>query len=544
VSSTSGTIEAGWRTAPPIGRITALLAMRAAWWTVCAATCAILLVPLFLVDMPPLLDYPNHLARMYVLAFGQHDPILSRMYAQHWTIIPNLAIDLVLPQMIKVLPIYLAGKIALGVTLLLPFIGVVTYSQIAFGMRSYWPLAASLIAYNALFILGFMNFQISLGMALLIAAGWIYGRKRRPVLTVLVTGLCTIGVFFMHICGLVFLAVLIGASEAAELRRRLSNGEPIGQHLLRRGLMGFMVFLPAGVLYLVTPFSRTTTETEWRPLTSKASGLLLPFIDYSGALGRVEGALFLGFVYLCFRYRTHRSACGATAALAALILMYLAAPFTAKGGAFIDSRFVLMAAFLLFAGFMPTHLPRYAVVTLVAVTIAIFGVRMASVATTWQQHNDDVREMRQVIAPVSPGSRVLVASVTQQDNPGYWSTVPSGRLIPAFKRTDFHLAALLLIERRAFWPLLFTRQGQQPLIVRPPYDHIALPIGEPPSFHQLEDPEKSDGLSPYLDDWQHDFDYVLLLNAGGAGDLTQFLPDKLQLVAQTDVAALFLIRRN
>jgi hypothetical protein len=544
VSPSSGTIEAGWRAAPPLERIGALLATRAAWWSVCAATCVILLAPLFVVDVPPLLDYPNHLARMFVLAFGQHDAVLSRIYAQHWTIIPNLAIDLVLPEMLRVLPIHVVGRIALGVTLLLPFIGVVTYSRIAFGVRSYWPLAGSLIAYNALFILGFVNFQISLGMALLIAAGRIYGRERWRVLTVVVTGLCTIGVFFMHICGLVFLAVLIGANEGAELHRRLSSGDRVRQHVLRRGLMGVMIFLPPAVLYFVAPFSRTTTETRWAPLMSKMGGLLVPFIDYAGTIGRMEGALFLGFVYLCFRYRTHRLACGSTVAFAALMLMYLAAPFTAKGGAFIDSRFVLMAAFLLFAGFMPARLPRYVATTAAAVMIAVFVVRMAGITATWQQHNDDVREMRQAIAPVSPGSRVLVASVTQNDNPGYWRTVPSGRLIPAFKRTDFHLAALLLIERRAFWPLLFTRQGQQPLVVQPPYDRIAIPIGEPPSFHQLEESTKSGTFAPYLEDWRHDFDYVLLLNAGGAGDLTQFLPDKLQLVVQTDVAALFHIRRN
>ena len=35
-----------------------------------ALLCVILLAPLALVDVPPLLDYPNHLARAVVLAFG------------------------------------------------------------------------------------------------------------------------------------------------------------------------------------------------------------------------------------------------------------------------------------------------------------------------------------------------------------------------------------------------------------------------------------------------------------------------------------------
>jgi hypothetical protein len=78
VSSTSGTIDIGWRVALLAGRITPLLATCTGWWTVCVATCASLLAPLFLVDVPPVLGYPT----------------LSRMYAQHSAIIPNLAIDL------------------------------------------------------------------------------------------------------------------------------------------------------------------------------------------------------------------------------------------------------------------------------------------------------------------------------------------------------------------------------------------------------------------------------------------------------------------
>ena len=137
-------------------------------------------MPLFLVDVPPVLDNPNHLARMYVLAFGAHDPILSRMYVQHWAIIPNLAIDLVSPGMLKFLPICLAGRLVLAATLLMPLLGVSAYHRSAFRVRSYWSLAAGLTAYNALFLLGLVNFLLSLGMALLAAAAWLRWRASHP----------------------------------------------------------------------------------------------------------------------------------------------------------------------------------------------------------------------------------------------------------------------------------------------------------------------------------------------------------------------------
>jgi len=60
------------------------------WWSTLIVLCGVLLMPLAVVDVLPLLDYPNHLARAYVLAWGQQDAFLSHMYAPHWAIIPNL----------------------------------------------------------------------------------------------------------------------------------------------------------------------------------------------------------------------------------------------------------------------------------------------------------------------------------------------------------------------------------------------------------------------------------------------------------------------
>ena len=104
-------------------------------WAV-ALLCLILLAPLALVDMPPLLDYPNHLARAVVLAAGTSDPILSRMYAAHWAVIPNLGTDLVLPPLLHLLPVHLAGRIVVGISILLPVAGTIAYSRAVFGVYS------------------------------------------------------------------------------------------------------------------------------------------------------------------------------------------------------------------------------------------------------------------------------------------------------------------------------------------------------------------------------------------------------------------------
>src|SRR5438132_99786 len=64
-----------------------------------AAFLVVALIPLFTCSPLPLGDYPNHLARMYIISTLPHSPILQRYYEIHWQLIPNLALDLMVPQL-------------------------------------------------------------------------------------------------------------------------------------------------------------------------------------------------------------------------------------------------------------------------------------------------------------------------------------------------------------------------------------------------------------------------------------------------------------
>jgi hypothetical protein len=527
-------------------RITALLATPAAWWTIFGVVCVVLLAPLFLVDVPPVLDYPNHLARMYVLAFGQHDPILSRMYAQHWAIIPNLAIDLVLPELVRLLPIYVAGRIMLAAALLVPLLGVIAYHRAAFRTRSYWPLAAGLMAYNTVFIFGFMNFLISLGMALLIAAGWLRWRDRHPVAVALCGAAATTAIFFTHLFGLVFLAVLIGSDEVAALWRRWRSGDAIWSATVLHGLIAAVAFAPPILLVLASPVTQLDSAVVYRPLWHKLYCLTEPFLAYDGWDDALSGGVFLVGVYLSLRARRLLVAPGIGLAWLGLFGLYLICPFAVKHTGFVDARIPIMLGLLLFAGMRPLgFLPstRYAVTAVLAFALV---VRTTSLGVVWFDHNHDLADFRRVVSTVQPGSRVLVVSVDPVDVPDYWDSVPRGRRIPGFFRLDLHLPALLTIEHRAFWPYLFATPGEQPLVVRPPYDELSVGQGMPPDWQSLVVGYQVHPVTPtpYLRDWQRNFDYVLMLNAGGAGDLSRYLPDRLSLIAASDVAALFRIRRS
>lgn len=545
MSANAGTLDKAWSGPSAKRRIVALADSRAGWWIACAAICVVLLVPLCLVDVPPLLDYPNHLARMYVLAFGAADPILSHMYAQHWAIIPNLAIDLVLPALLHVVPIYIAGRVILAATLLLPLAGAIVYHRVAFGVRSYWPLIAALGAYNALFLFGFMNFLLSLGMALLTAAAWMRWRDSHPHAATLGGAAAGVAIFFMHLFGLVFLAVLLGSEELVTLRRLHAMGGPVLPRLCRRGLQAAIMLAPIVVLTLAAPIDQLHGVVLYRPLWHKLYGLAEPFLTYDGAPDVLTGAAVMVGLGLGWRHGRLRAAPGIGLALAVLFAAYLVCPFAMKGTGFIDARFPVMLFLLLAAGLRPVAVSLRLRAALAAVLAVTFLARTTSLATVWFDHNQDLAAFRQVIAHVAPGSRVLVVTVDPQDAPEYWTNSPRGRQIPGFFRLEFHLPALLTIERHAFIPYLFTVPAKQPLLVRPPYDHISVPEGQPPDWQSLVLGYNVHPVTPapYLTGWQQNFDDVLLLNAGAAGDLARFLPDRLQLVVSGDVAALYRIRR-
>src|SRR4030088_879383 len=72
---------------------------------------AITSLPVVLHPWPPMSDYINHLARMQVIANINTDPDLARFYEIDWQLIPNLMMDLIIPPLLRVMNVYLAGQL-------------------------------------------------------------------------------------------------------------------------------------------------------------------------------------------------------------------------------------------------------------------------------------------------------------------------------------------------------------------------------------------------------------------------------------------------
>ena len=504
---------------------------RGAWWAVLALLAAVLLAPLLIADVPPVLDYPNHLARFVLLAAGPDDPVLGRMFTPSWSIIPDLAIDVIGPPLLHVLPVHVAGRCLLGGILLLNLGGVLALHRALFGRRSYWPLASGLVAYNSGFLLGFMNWGVGSGLAMLFAAAWLTWRDIKPATTVVVAIAASVVLFFCHLMGLMFFLLLIGSAELQAIRT-------CRDMLVRSAALLVVVAAPT-VLAFLAPIHDQPLATHWMDLHDKLIQIASPFINYDITLDLITAALLYGGVAIGVALGWFVLAPRAIVAVVALVIVYAASPFDLMSASFLDTRVAIMLGFLLFAAVDPSGLTHPAARRAIAAGLyLLFAVRMAVLADAWTDHRRDLADLRAVIALVPPGARVYMTNVPQDEAPTYWDAGPRSRRLSNTLRTDFHMPALLIIERGAFWPILFANPAQQPIRLRPAYARLAQEAHDLPSHASLvADPGRGSSAL-------RDFDFVLMLEAGADTEPAKFIPRCVALVARTDFAALYRVARN
>lgn len=474
-------------------------------WLAAVALILISLVPFFLVDVPPVSDYPNHLARIFILAHPG-DPELSRFYAPHWRILPNLGVDILGVALLKILPVHVGGRVLLAISLVAPVLGVFIYARAVFGKLTLWPLASVLTLFNGIFFLGFMNFLLAMGLAFAAAGIWCALRRDgREGWCLLFGAISSALLFFCHIFGVLLFALLIGCQELAPAQQPACKNSVAH---LRPFLLIIAALTPAILLYFASPLSEQAAGVGGWDGKHKLWGLFIPFMLTSKTLSLATG--FAIFSVLILRARQAIFAPGTKLALVILALLYVAAPVTIKGGTLVDIRLSLMMGLLLFAGLEPQLTPAWKKWGLVAL-VALVGVRSLTTSLAWYDHRRDLADLRAALAQVPAGARVLAALGTNPDT----DPAAPGRNLPDVARLDAHLPALLVIERKAFWPDMFADPSQQPLTVRSPYDRIAEPLGDPPKWAELFLSPAYLGLATsrsYLNHWQEQFDYVLLID--------------------------------
>jgi hypothetical protein len=201
----------------------------------------ILLMPLWLVKFPPLLDYPNHLARIFVLAH-LNDPAFqfSSMYQSNWGLFPYLTMDVSLLAFQKLLPLELAGRILLSLCLVALPLSVWFFLRQANPGSDALAVWSLLLPYNVFFLMGFIDFSLGLSLCFLAVGLWIRYQGRPTVLRWGVLLAVFSATYFTHLFAFGVLALMV---TVCSIFKRFS---------WKRLLLSWVLFLPGSLFYLIT----------------------------------------------------------------------------------------------------------------------------------------------------------------------------------------------------------------------------------------------------------------------------------------------------
>lgn len=459
---------------------------------------AVVLVPVFSVTVAPLSDYINHLARMHVIAVGKTDPFLSAFYSVDWQLLPNLAMDLVVPSLARVVDVYTAGQLFLAATILMLVTGPMAVHYALFRRFDVWPLAAFLVVYNQVFLVGLMNYLIGAGLAMWGLAAWILLRERPMALRMLVSTTIVGLTYFCHLCAVGLYGLSIGAYELWLWYRR-------GPKLDRRFALDFAALaLPALPIVPLLTASATwglVAEYEWSA-QGKLDAITMIFRTYSDTVD--IGALVVAGAALVWAGRRSLIVFHpATPVLATIGFgVFLALPNMLFGSYMADQR-IPIALFLMLLGcfrLQAADAPlRFAFVALV---VALSIARTGEVTMQWRAMAHAHDEFRAVVDGLERGRTFLVAYA---DEP---------QLSALEQEAISHIASAAIIERSALVSTEFTVPGKQILRVRKAYaDRVDTEDGFPPSVSQLLAAAFSDDGAPgrYWDQWQAKHDYLVVL---------------------------------
>jgi hypothetical protein len=483
------------------------------------AAVGLAMIPLFLNEIPPLVDYPNHLARGVVL-HGGGSLNISRFYVANWTVMPNVGCDVLLMGLLRLFQPALAGCILLGLVIVVQILGIVLYSRVAFGYWSWWSLGALLAAYNGLFLFGFINFTLSCGLAFFGAALWRAFHETRPVTATVGTGLVMVAIWFTHLGGAIFALLLLGAHEttvvwhakAVSLRRRFSGtakGAHMRARLIATRLPPTLVVLAVPlVLYLVSDIPEVSA-LDWAG-EKKWIRLLLPiatYYPYSDVAVALAPVIILVLAAVRRRLKFDPAS---VLACAVAVLLFVVSPLGAGSIWWIDVRFALMVWMLVFASFVPTLYGRL----LLGSTLLLAGaavLKLVLLTLAWSQAGQDIADARGALGCVPAGARVISAL-----------SEPKEGMAKRYRELAFihyglyeHLGAWAVIDEDAFWPNLFALRGQQVLSLKPSYATTV------PTFYEFESLlESGQGGQPWsLSALARAFDFVLVY-----GDKASALP--------------------
>jgi len=473
----------------------------------CVLSCIAALVPIWSVVHLPLIDYPAHLARMHILANLAQSPALQNIYEIHWGLLPNLAMDIVVPPLSKIIPLIDAGRVYVSAIVVMWITGPLVLHHALFGRVSLWPLIAGYFAYNESLSFGLLNFSFGGGLVFFALAAWIYGQKLPRLWLLLLSCLSASTLFFCHFIAFGAYAIAVVGYEAGQSFRR-------GKFLCLRPLSARWVLVlaqfvvPAVIFIFFSPSVADivpTAAVDWGGLKGRLSAARSTVMFEWGPIDYL--VLFFAasvFVYaIATRRLTAEPAFLWTIGL--LFVVSLAMPTGVDGPGLKHIRLPPILAVCLFAGTRwSDNAGRRAGVIIFALASILLVTRVGITTDRWQLQDARITEFRQASAKIAEGSALFLA--------------PSGDSRRGLWRTDLdsfypflHIADYTIIDRSAFTPSVFTDRERQPVWQT---EHYWSNFGRSRPIVAWKAVRDRRSTLRYLKMWPQKYDYVTVVHFG------------------------------
>jgi hypothetical protein len=504
-----------------------------------AALAALVLVPIFAVRVPCLGDYLNHLARIHILTSIGHSAALQQFFQPRWQIVPYYGMDAPVAALLHVVDIYQAGRIFVAICVLMPVLAAVSLHYALYHRVGLAPALAFVLSSNFVLALGFLNYLFSAALAVMLFAGWIAAAHWPAWRRAAVFPALALVLYFGHIFAFVAYGLLLVGYELG----RAGTG---GRSAWRTSAADIAAAAAQAVLPVILTFTLGTARTfgaaqvtRYGSLADRIGALISP-VYFPGGGSAVVGAFVLAPLLGLLLARGLRLPRAIWPPFAILATASLAVPGMLLNVWGVEFRLPLVAAIVLAGAATPrAHFGRRSAALVLTALVALIGVRVWTATNLLMALDTQVAHMRQLVAHVPRGARVLVVD-GPPDAPGRLATLA----------IIGHMSLVAAIDRDAFVPILFT--GTTPLQILPAmqnsasqgvpaisvamlWDGFARPAPPGPS------PAYKDGAQMYWLGWPEKFDDVLLTHHGG---VVGTLPPVLQLVGGNDVAGLYRVERK
>jgi hypothetical protein len=486
------------------------------------------LAPVLWFNIPAAMaDYPNHLARMFILSRdGGTDE--HPYYQVSWLIVPNLAMDLLVPRVGRLIGVEMADRLFYLLSQILIVTGAMAIERVVKGRIHISGFVALMFLYSQPFAWGFENFEFGLGCAL-----WAFAcallLQDRPWFARLAMHTAIVAVLFTaHLFALGIYGFAVGMHELWRAwSRRASPLKTLGRLT--------MLAIPSLLLVAVMMGSGSTvgdSGTTWA-FSYKHIWLMHILSGYSMPVSAVSVvALVWLIVALAYRGALRFEQSGAWL-LAGFVALYLAMPFKLFDTAYVDMRVIVAAALILPAFVSVTFPSRVRAHIALATTAAITLINVGVVLGVWMSYRSDYADAMKSFQLLSKRAIVLVGHSGDGDDP------PADLI----DYPIYNVPTLAVHYADAFVMNLFTDPGKQPVSPREPWRRLAVHYGSmAPAklLRQIADHGPPAGTPRFLETWPRDFDYLYLV-----GPSTQNpMPDLLEPVLTAHRFALYRIQKR